>query len=444
MNSDRIKPLNSFKFNGSSVCYWMQRDKRVQDNWALIHAQDLALKNKVPLYVCFTYLGKFENANIRQYQFLFDGLKETSEKLNDKNIPFYLLNGDPVNEISKFIEINNIGSLVTDFSPLKVYQNRVEKIASKISIQFQQVDAHNIIPTWIASEKQEYAAYTFRPKVLKKIDEYLTDFPEIINHPIKPSIELKSINWKDVINNLEIDLSIPKIDWLNSGENAAEVILNKFINESYHNYGDDKNNPNLDGTSNFSPYLHYGHISSQRIALLLYANEAIESKGFLEQLIVRRELADNFCYFNKSYDSYDGFPNWAKKSLDSHRNDEREYLYSIAELEEANIHDDLWNAAQKQMSKTGKMHTYMRMYWAKKILEWSPTPEDALQNAIDLNDKYELDGRDPNGYTGIAWSIGGVHDRPWFDRSIFGQVRYMSYGGCKNKFDINSYINSNT
>jgi deoxyribodipyrimidine photo-lyase len=422
----------------------MQRDKRVQDNWALIHAQDLALKNKVPLYVCFTYLGKFENANIRQYQFLFDGLKETSEKLNDKNIPFYLLNGDPVNEISKFIEINNIGSLVTDFSPLKVYQNRVEKIASKISIQFQQVDAHNIIPTWIASEKQEYAAYTFRPKVLKKIDEYLTDFPEIINHPIKPSIKLKSINWEDVINNLEIDLSIPKIDWLNSGENAAEVILNKFINESYHNYGDDKNNPNLDGTSNFSPYLHYGHISSQRIALLLYANEAIESKGFLEQLIVRRELADNFCYFNKSYDSYDGFPNWAKKSLDSHRNDEREYLYSISELEEANIHDDLWNAAQKQMTKTGKMHTYMRMYWAKKILEWSPTPEDALQNAIDLNDKYELDGRDPNGYTGIAWSIGGVHDRPWFDRSIFGQVRYMSYGGCKNKFDINSYINSNT
>ena len=176
----------------------------------------------------------------------------------------------------------------------------------------------------------------------------------------------------------------------------------------------------------------------------MYENEAIESKGFLEQLIVRKELADNFCYFNKSYDSYDGFPSWAKKSLDSHRNDEREYLYSISELEESNIHDNLWNAAQKQMVKTGKMHTYMRMYWAKKILEWSPTPEDALQNAIDLNDKYELDGRDPNGYTGIAWSIGGVHDRPWFDRPIFGQVRYMSYGGCKNKFDINSYINTNT
>ena len=116
----------------------------------------------------------------------------------------------------------------------------------------------------------------------------------------------------------------------------------------------------------------------------------------------------------------------------------------LLEFEESNIHDNLWNAAQKQMVKTGKMHTYMRMYWAKKILEWSPTPEDALQNAIDLNDKYELDGRDQNGYTGIAWSIGGVHDRPWFDRPIFGQVRYMSYGGCKNKFDINSYINTNT
>ena len=444
MNTDRIKPLNNLKFNGSSVCYWMQRDKRVQDNWALIHAQDLALKNKVPLYVCFTYLGKFKDANIRQYQFLFDGLKETSEKLNNKNIPFYLLKGNPIDEISKFIELNNIGCLVTDFSPLKVYQNRIDKVASKISIMFHQVDAHNIIPTWLASEKQEYAAYTFRPKVLKKIDEYLTDFPKIINHPIKPSIELKLINWEEVINNLEIDFSVPKVNWLISGESAAESIFKKFINQSYHNYGDDKNNPNIDGTSNFSPYLHYGHISSQRIALSLYENEAIESKGFLEQLIVRKELSDNFCYFNKTYDSYDGFPNWAKKSLDSHRNDEREYLYSISELEESNIHDNLWNAAQKQMVKTGKMHTYMRMYWAKKILEWSPTPEDALQNAIDLNDKYELDGRDPNGYTGIAWSIGGVHDRPWFDRPIFGQVRYMSYGGCKNKFDINSYINSNT
>ena len=444
MNTDRIKPLNNLKFNGSSVCYWIQRDKRVQDNWALIYAQDLALKNKVPLYVCFTYLGKFKDANIRQYQFLFDGLKETSEKLNSKNIPFYLLKGNPIDEISKFIELNNIGCLVTDFSPLKVYQNRIDKVASKISIMFHQVDAHNIIPTWLASEKQEYAAYTFRPKVLKKIDEYLTDFPKIINHPIKPSIELKLINWEEVINNLEIDFSVPKINWLISGESAAESIFKKFINQSYHNYGDDKNNPNIDGTSNFSPYLHYGHISSQRIALSLYENEAIESKGFLEQLIVRKELSDNFCYFNKTYDSYDGFPNWAKKSLDSHRNDEREYLYSISELEESNIHDNLWNAAQKQMVKTGKMHTYMRMYWAKKILEWSPTPEDALQNAIDLNDKYELDGRDPNGYTGIAWSIGGVHDRPWFDRPIFGQVRYMSYGGCKNKFDINSYINTNT
>ena len=444
MNINRIKPLNNLKFNGGSVCYWMQRDKRVQDNWALIYAQDLAIRNKVPLYVCFTYLGKFKGANIRQYQFLFDGLKETSKKLNDKNIPFFLLNGDPVDEILKFIEINDIGSLVTDISPLKVYRNRVDRTVSKINIQFHQVDAHNIIPIWTASEKQEYAAYTLRPKVLKKIDEYLTEFPQILKHPIEPTIKSKSINWDDVINNLQIDHSISPIDWLKSGENAAEAILDKFINKSYVKYGDDKNNPNIDGTSNFSPYLHYGHISSQRIALSLYTHESIESKGFLEQLIVRKELADNFCYYNKSYDYYDGFPNWAKKSLDSHRNDEREYLYSISELEEANIHDNLWNAAQKQMAKTGKMHTYMRMYWAKKILEWSPTPEVALQNAINLNDKYELDGRDPNGYTGIAWSIGGVHDRPWFDRPIFGQVRYMSYGGCKNKFNINSYINSNT
>jgi len=443
VNSHRIKPINRIEFSGKGVCYWMQRDKRVADNWALLHAQDLALKYKVPLYVCFTYLGKFKEANIRQYQFMFEGLKETEKKLRNKGIPFYLLNGNPVSEILKFIQKNKIGSLITDFSPLKVYRNRIRAAAAKVNIQFHQVDAHNIIPIWTASDKQEYAAHTFRRKVLKNIDEYLTEYPDLINHPIQPVNKPKSIDWDDQINNLEVDRSILPINWLKSGEGNALNLLKSFKNKNYLTYADEKNNPNLNGTSNLSPYLHFGQISAQRIALSFYSHESIESKGFLEQLIVRRELADNFCYYNNLYDSFDGFPNWAKKSLNSHRYDEREYIYSFSELENANIHDELWNAAQRQMATTGKMHTYMRMYWAKKILEWSQTPEIALQNTIDLNDKYELDGRDPNGYTGIAWSIGGVHDRPWFDRPIFGQVRYMSFGGCKSKFNIDSYIASN-
>ena len=161
---------------------------------------------------------------------------------------------------------------------------------------------------------------------------------------------------------------------------------------------------------------------------------------FLEELIVRRELSDNFCEYEPSYDYFEGFHPWAKKTLNQHREDKRDYLYTRGKFEYAETHDPLWNAAQNQMRLAGKMHGYMRMYWAKKILEWSPSPEIALQVAIDLNDKYELDGRDPNGYAGIAWSIGGVHDRAWFDRPVYGKIRYMNFNGCKSKFNVQKYI----
>ena len=160
-------------------------------------------------------------------------------------------------------------------------------------------------------------------------------------------------------------------------------------------------------------------------------------------MIVRKELADNFCEFENNYDQFEGFHTWAQKTLNDHRNDEREYIYSPDRFEAADPHDLLWNAAQKQMKFKGKMHGYMRMYWAKKILEWSPYPELALQTANYLNDKYELDARDPNGYTGIAWSLGGVHDRPWFERSIYGKIRYMNYNGCRLKFEVKKYIDQN-
>lgn len=163
-------------------------------------------------------------------------------------------------------------------------------------------------------------------------------------------------------------------------------------------------------------------------------------RAFLEELIIRRELSDNFCFYNEDYDNFKGFPEWAKKTLQKHKNDKREYLYSAIEFERALTHDELWNAAQMEIVRKGKMHGYMRMYWAKKILEWSESPEKAMEIAIYLNDRYGLDGRDPNGYTGIAWSIGGVHDRAWNERKIFGKIRYMSHGGCKSKFDVEKYI----
>ena len=210
-------------------------------------------------------------------------------------------------------------------------------------------------------------------------------------------------------------------------------------------YETQRNDPTVDGQSNLSPYLHFGHISAQRVAFDIQESDAPKKDKdvFLEELIVRRELSDNFCFYNENYDSFEGFPSWARTSLAKHRNKPREYIYSREQFEYASTHDKLWNAAQREMVTLGKMHGYMRMYWAKKILEWSKSPELAMEIAIYMNDKYELDGRDPNGYTGIAWSIGGVHDRAWGERRIFGKVRFMSYHGCKGKFDTEQYIKRN-
>ena len=441
LNPHRIRVLKQAKYNrNTKVLYWMQRDKRVQDNWALIFAQNLAIEYQVPLLVCYSYIGQFPKANLRQYEFLFRGLEQTAQSLNKLNIDFHLIKGDPKNSVLEFIDNNNVGTLITDFSPLNVYQNRIKKVSKLISIPFFQVDAHNIIPVWLSSDKQEWGAYTFRPKLLKLLPEYLIEFPKVIKHPFKTSNATPNIILNNILSELEIDRKVKSVESIFPGEKMALKLLGQFMNNSIDDYTRYSNNPNYDVLTNLSPYLHYGHISPQRVALELSSMDRIENKSVMEQLIVRRELAENFCYYNNNYDSFDGFPNWAKDTLKAHYKDKREFLYSFENFESADIHDELWNAAQIQMMKTGKMHSYMRMYWAKKILEWSSNPEIALQTAIDLNDKYELDGRDPNGYTGIAWSIGGVHDRAWFERPIYGKIRYMNYNGCSSKFDVKAYI----
>lgn len=230
--------------------------------------------------------------------------------------------------------------------------------------------------------------------------------------------------------------------WIKSGEDEAHLVMKYFLENKLFLYDKKRNDPTKDGQSNLSPYLHFGQISAQRIVLeVMKTNADEQSKNtFLEELIVRKELSDNYCFYNMNYDNFNGLPEWAKKTLNKHRDDRRKYIYTLEQFENAKTHDDLWNAAQMEMVKKGKMHGYMRMYWAKKILEWSESPEQAFKIAIYLNDKYELDGRDPNGYTGIAWSLGGLHDRAWNERPIFGKVRYMNYNGCKSKFDVIKYI----
>lgn len=442
MLNKRTRLLKEGVENNGPVIYWMSREQRVRDNWALLFAQDLAISKKRPLAVVFCLVSRFLGASLRQFDFMIKGLEECSIELQKKNIPFVLLRGLPEEKIIKFINKVDASILITDFDPLKIKREWKQKIIDKISIPFYEVDAHNIVPIWVASDKQEFAAYTLRPKIMKQIDNFLTDYPELKKHPFNLSFEKEEYNWDEIIKHLPVNRSISKIEWILPGEKQAKKVLLDFISNKLKNYDDFRNDPNENAQSNLSPYLHFGQISSQRVAYeikkLPINNKSKDS--FLEELIVRKELSDNYCYYCNDYDNFNGFPEWAKKTLDEHRKDKREYVYSLSIFEEARTHDNLWNAAQIEMITTGKMHGYMRMYWAKKILEWTNSPEEAQEIAIYLNDKYELDGRDPNGYTGIAWSIGGVHDRAWFSKQVYGKVRYMSYNGCKNKFDINAYI----
>lgn len=442
MNLKRVRIIKEGKAGTGAVVYWMSRDQRVQDNWALLFAQQTAIEHKAPLAVVFCLVPFFLNAAIRHYGFMIRGLREVESRLSSKNISFHLITGDPGEEIPSFITKNKTSVLVTDFDPLSIKKEWKERVSGKIIIPFFEVDAHNIVPCWIASPKREYAAYTFRPKIKRALPEFLEDFPKIRKHPFELHKRPAFVDWKKAMKTLKVDKSVPEINWIVPGEKAALKALKNFIDYKLARYADLRNDPAIDGQSNLSPYLHFGHFSAQRAALEVdNADCAARSKDtFLEELIVRRELSDNFCYYNERYDSFEGFPSWARESLDKHRKKPREYLYALEQFENAKTHDGLWNAAQMEMVKRGKMHGYMRMYWAKKILEWSSSPEEALETAIRLNDKYELDGRDPNGYTGIAWSIGGVHDRAWNERRIFGKVRYMSYNGCKGKFDVGAYI----
>ena len=442
-SSHRSRQLISSQFNGQYVLYWMIRDKRVHDNWALLEAQKIAIEQKVPLLVCFQFIGSYKKANIRQYHFLFEGLKETEKELDKHQIGFTLLQGTAEVQIPKVIDQYVVGHLVTDFSPLKVYRNRLKKVLSKLSIPVTQVDAHNIVPVWHASDKKEFAAYTIRPKIKKLLPTFLSEIPKIRKHPFYFKNITRKIDWS-FVNSLEIDYNIKTPDWILPGEKNAIGQLKK-LKRSLIGYNDGRNDPTKNHLSNLSPFFHYGHIAPQRVALEITKSSlpGKDKDAFLEEMIVRRELADNFCYYESNYDYFGGFHSWAQKTLNEHRNDEREYLYPEEQLEASETHDPLWNAAQNEMRVKGKMHGFMRMYWAKKILEWSPSPEVAQQTAIELNDKYQLDGRDPNGYTGIAWSIGGIHDRAWFERPIYGKVRYMNYNGCKRKFDVKKYIETN-
>lgn len=434
------------------VIYWIQRDRRAHDNWALLYALSVhrALgEASTGIRVCFCLPPNFLASTLRQYDFKIRGFQELEQELSGYGIHFDFILGQPDEELPPYLNSHAPSMIITDFEPLRTKRNWTSIVARDTSAPFHQVDAHNIVPTWIASPKLEYAAATMRPKIVRLLPTYLEPFPTL--SPIGSPVPVNT-NWDAIRKGLTADRTVGPVSWLEPGERAGLSALVAFL-ARLDTYAD-RNDPTKVGQSNLSPFLHFGHLAPQRAALDTLSFLGLQAdaigdirtvaNGFLEELIVRRELADNFTHYNDQYDQVSGFHEWAQKTLNEHRDDPRDVTYHFEAWDTAETHDPLWNAAQLELVNTGKMHGFMRMYWAKKILEWSYSPEEALATAILLNDRYSLDGRDPNGYAGIAWSIGGVHDRAWTERPVYGKIRYMNANGCRRKFDVDAYIKSHT
>lgn len=442
VDQTRVRAKNNQVAGTGPVVYWMQRDQRVEENWALLYAQEMALARKVSLRVVFNIVPTYGRATYRQYDFMLQGLREVSQALAKLAISFDVVFSDPTETIVAYVNKVQAGELVMDFHPLQTPRNWRDILAQVLPIRVTEVDAHNIIPSWVASEKAEFAAHTFRPKVHRLLPKYLTTFPSMVKHPY-PSVPFEVIDWNAITDQLRIDFSVAPVTWLAAGAVAAKEKFEYFLDNKLDYYAEKRNDPNEAGQSDLSPYLHFGQLSAQWIAHKVNAAYEIRKESrdaFLEELIVRRELADNYCYYTNEYDKVTAAHSWAQKTITEHERDAREYVYTNELFEKAATHDELWNAMQRQLKNTGKLHGWCRMYWAKKILEWTPSAQEAIAVALYLNDKYSLDGNDPSGVVGVMWSICGVHDRAWTERPVFGKIRYMNYAGAKRKFNVAEYI----
>lgn len=480
MRAERTKVLVDAPFPSASsvapptsVYYWMQRDVRTQDNWALCLACHVASHLKLPLRVVYAMTPPPTTATStppplvdlpwtrRHADFSLGGLECVHQKLAKRNIPLHVVMAPSHASVgettftSLFSQPETAASLVVcDFSPLRQYREWLElQLAPHLrtaNIPLWQVDAHNIVPVWTAAPSRQVGARTLRPKIHNVYKQYMKDFPPELRDQVatmsQASVkELPPFDRASYETFLKLDESVPSAPWATPGTKAAGVQLQKFMNKGLAKFDALRNDPTLpDICSNLSPWINHGHVSFQRVA---HEVQKLNKHGngtasFIEEGVIRRELSDNYLYYTPNhYDSLLGAADWAQESLREHMNDPREPAYTLKELENAMTYDDLWNAAQLQLTKEGQMHGFLRMYWAKKILEWTAEgPAVALSWAQYLNDKYALDGRDPNGFVGVGWSIMGIHDMGWKERPIFGKIRYMNYAGCKRKFKVDAFV----
>jgi len=445
ISAERIQQLNSRDIRpGQYVLYWMQQSQRAEENHALEYAIYAANTLKQPLVVAFGLTDAYPDANLRHYTFLLEGLQETAAALAARGIKFILRRGHPpeiAERLGKYASL-----IICDRGYLRHQRAWRDEVAQRADCRVAQIESDVIVPLEIASNKAEYAARTFRPKIMKQIDRFLQPIPRLsLDYP-SLDLDLHGDDFTDIpafLSSLNIDRRVaPASRFFRGGTSEAKRRFREFVEQRLQYYDDHSNQPQTNDISQMSPYLHFGQISPVYLARQVQASpHSIEQTGdaFLEQLIVRRELAMNFVSYTPDYDAFSCLPNWAQITLRDHEADRREYLYSREELDSANTHDPYWNAAMQEMKQTGFMHNYMRMYWGKKILEWTCSPAEAFATTLTLNNRYFLDGRDPNSYAGVAW-LYGVHDRAWNERPIFGKVRCMTASGLERKCDMPAYI----
>lgn len=450
--NERVVQLNDKPINnkGRYVLYWMQMFKRTHANHSLIWATRKANELKLPLVVYEGLKYYYPWASDRIHTFILEGVEEKRREFERLGIRylFYLQKDASSPEITVAQLARDAAMIVTDDFPCFIIPEHNRRIAERAEIAVQAVDSNGVIPM-SKFDKEEYAAYTVRPKINKLLDRYLVPVPEdtveisSLGIDIDDSFEtfVTAENIVELVAECDIDHSVLPSNIYHGGTANGRKRLDKFVRDILCNYNEARNKPDRDGSSRLSAYLHFGFLSPIEVALAVRgADVPQDSKdAFLEELIVRRELSYNMTRHNPHYDSLAALPPWAQKTMREHAADERPYLYSLEQLEAGETHDELWNACQREMVRTGEMHNYVRMLWGKNVIAWTPNCETAFETLVHLNNKYCLDGRNPNSYTGILWCF-GKHDRPWFERPVFGQMRYMTSASTGKKFDAKKYI----
>lgn len=426
------------------VLYWMQQSQRAHFNHALEAAIIKANKLDLPVVVAFGLMDDYPEATERHYAFMLEGLRDVHADLAKRDIQLVCVRGKPNEAAFRFAK--DAACVVCDRGYLNHLRTWRDAVADQCDVKVVEVESDVVVPVECASDKQEFAARTIRPKIHRHWNDYLVPLKQTM--PKHSSLKLKldgDVDLSDpdtVLSQVKCDRSVKRSPIFAGGYHEAKKRLDSFIRSRLTNYAEARNEPADGHTSHLSAYLQYGNISPVEIALAVRDADAPrpDRDTYIEEMIVRRELSHNFTWFCRDYDKYHALPAWAKKTLEKHRSDARDPCYTRTELEEARTHDAYWNAAQMEMVVTGYMHNYMRMYWGKKILEWTNTPEYAHQTTLYLNNRYFVDGLSPNAYGNVGW-IYGLHDRPWTERPIFGQIRYMNAAGLERKFDIKRYVN---